>query len=49
VPAAGQTQVTRQVSFMFECFGEIARATSLPGETNDDFTTAAEIRRFGAQ
>jgi hypothetical protein len=49
VPAAGQTQVTRQASFMFECFGEIARATSLPGETNDDFTTAAEIRRFGAQ
>jgi hypothetical protein len=48
-PAAGQTQVTRQASFMFECFGEIARATSLPNEPNDDFTTAAEIRRFGAQ
>jgi hypothetical protein len=45
-PSAGETQVTRQVSFMFECFGEIVRATSEPGETNDDFTTAAEVRRF---
>jgi hypothetical protein len=34
---------------MFECFGEIARATSQPNETNDDFTTAAELRRFGPQ
>ena len=25
------------------------RATSAPGETNDDFTTAAEVRRLGAQ
>jgi hypothetical protein len=46
-PAAGQTVVTRQVSFFFECFGEVTRATSNPGETNDDFTTAAEVRRFG--
>ncbi len=45
-PSAGQTQVTRQVSFVFECFGEIVRATSEPNEMNDDFTTAAELRRF---
>ena len=50
VPAAGPNQVVlRQDSFLFECFGEIARATSAPGETNDDFTTAAEVRRLGAQ
>ncbi len=46
-PAAGATQVTRQVSFVFECFGEVVRATSQNGETNDDFTTAAEVRRLG--
>ncbi len=46
-PSAGQTVVTRQTSFLFECFGEIARATSLPNETSDDFTTAAELRRLG--
>ncbi len=48
-PSAGETQVTRQVSFMFECFGEIVRVTSQPGEMNDDFTTAAEVRRFSGQ
>jgi hypothetical protein len=46
-PAAGQTVVTRQASFFYECFGEVARATSQTNETNDDFTTAAEVRRFG--
>jgi hypothetical protein len=46
-PSAGQNVVTRQVSFLFECFGEVARATSEPNETMDDFTTAAEVRRFG--
>jgi hypothetical protein len=45
-PSAGQSIVTRQTSFFFECFGEVARATSQPGETNDDFTTAAELRRL---
>jgi hypothetical protein len=38
--------VTRQTSFFFECFGEVARATSQPNETQDDFTTAAELRRL---
>jgi hypothetical protein len=45
-PSAGQSVVTRQTSFFFECFGEVARATSQPGETNDNFTTAAELRRL---
>jgi hypothetical protein len=48
-PAAGQNVVLRQDSFLFECFGEIARATSQPNETSDDFATAAELRRFGPQ
>ena len=47
VPAAGQTQTELQVSFVFECFGEVARATSKFNETNENFTTAAEVRRFG--
>jgi len=46
-PAAGQTLETRQVSFLFECFGEVARATSKPGEQAVDFGTAAELRRLG--
>lgn len=46
-PAAGQAVTTKQVSFLFECFGEVARATSQTNETNDDFTTAAEVRRLG--
>ncbi len=46
-PSAGANVVTQQVSFVFECFGEIARATSKQGEPNADFTTAAEVRRFG--
>ena len=46
-PAAGQAQTTKQVSFVFECFGEVARATSQTGESQDNFTTAAEVRRLG--
>jgi hypothetical protein len=49
VPAAGENVVTRQDSYLFECFGEVARATSVTNETNDDFTTASELRRFGTQ
>jgi hypothetical protein len=49
VPAAGENVVTRQDSYLFECFGEVARATSETNETNDDFTTASELRRFGPQ
>ncbi len=47
-PAAGGNPIVqRQDSFLFECFGEIGRATSAIGETNDDFTTASELRRRG--
>lgn len=46
-PSAGANVVTEQVSWVFECFGEVARATSKQGETSADFTTAAEVRRFG--
>ncbi|HEY1696808.1 MAG TPA: hypothetical protein VGG39_31830 [Polyangiaceae bacterium] len=48
-PSAGAQLVTRQDSYLFECFGEVARATSQPNETSDDFTTAAEVRRFTPQ
>jgi hypothetical protein len=43
---SNQSLVTLQVSFMFECFGEIVRVTSLPNETTENFTTAAEVRRL---
>lgn len=46
-PAVGGVTVTRrQVSFLFECFGEVARATSRNDEPSEQFTLAAEIRRF---
>jgi hypothetical protein len=45
-PSVGQALTRRQVSFLFECFGEVARATSRDNETAEDFTTAAEIRRL---
>jgi hypothetical protein len=47
-PVAGETTTQRQVSFLFECFGEVARATSQINEPDPDFTTAAEIRRLSA-
>jgi hypothetical protein len=46
-PAVGASIVRRQVGWVFECFGEVARATATDGETNDDFTTTAELRRLG--
>ncbi len=46
-PAVGATVQRRQSSFVFECFGEVARAVSPDGETADDFGTAAELRRLG--
>lgn len=47
VPAAGATSSTRQVSFLSECLGEVARATSKKDEAIEDFTVAAELRRLG--
>jgi hypothetical protein len=46
-PSAGATQVTRQVSFMFECFGEVVRVTSNTDEAEENFTKAAEVRHLG--
>ena len=46
-PAAGASVSQRQSSFVFECFGEVARAVSRPEETEPDFTTAQEVRRYG--
>jgi hypothetical protein len=45
----GPSVITQQSSWLFECFGEVARATSAVGETNPDFTTAAEVRRLSLQ
>ena len=46
-PAIGNTITRRQVGWVFECFGEVARATAPDNELNDDFTTTAELRRLG--
>jgi hypothetical protein len=49
-PVAGvNARSYRQVNFLFECFGEVARAVSLPDEPNEDFTVASEVRRLGLQ
>lgn len=46
-PIAGATTTQRQVSFFFECFGEIARATSASNEPSVDFSNVTELRRLG--
>ncbi|HOX46722.1 MAG TPA: hypothetical protein PK668_24190 [Myxococcota bacterium] len=46
-PLVGQSTSQRQVSFFFECFGEVARATSQTDEPEEDFQTALEVRRLG--
>jgi hypothetical protein len=46
-PSVGAPTSRRQVSFLFECFGEVARAVSRADEVEEDFTTATEWRRFG--
>lgn len=48
-PAVGASVITQQSSWLFECFGEVARATSQNDETNPDFTNAAEVRRLSLQ
>lgn len=47
-PAAGAKTSRKQVSFLFECFGEVMRATSKDNEPNDNFTIASEVRRLTA-
>jgi len=46
-PSTGTPVVTRRTTiFLFECFGEVARAESRVDEPAPDFTTAAYLRRF---
>nr|MBA3819195.1 hypothetical protein [Deltaproteobacteria bacterium] len=46
-PSTGTPVVgRRQALFLFECFGEIARAESRQDEPDADFTTAVYLRRF---
>ena len=46
-PAVGASVSRRQISWMFECFGEVARAVSVNNEPLEDFTTTSELRRLG--
>jgi hypothetical protein len=46
-PAAGQVTTQRQTSFLFECLGEVVRATSKLEESDENFNTATELRRLG--
>ena len=46
-PIAGAKTTRRQVSYFFECFGEVARIASANNEPAEDFTEAAEFRRLG--
>lgn len=46
-PSAGAVTTQRQVGFLFECLGEVTRATSNLNEPNENFTTASELRRLG--
>lgn len=46
-PSVGQSASRVQVSWYFECFGEVARAVSADGVTEANFSTAAEVRRLG--
>jgi hypothetical protein len=46
-PSTGTPVVGRRNTlFLFECFGEVARAESKQDEASPDFTTAAYLRRF---
>jgi hypothetical protein len=46
-PSTGTPVINKRTTiFMFECFGEVARAESNENEPNPDFTTAAYLRRY---
>jgi hypothetical protein len=45
-PVAGIPTQRKQVSFVFECLGEVARVVSQDGEKITDFTVASEVRRL---
>jgi hypothetical protein len=38
--------ITHSFLWLAECYGVVGAATSYPGETSADFTTAADIRRI---
>ncbi len=46
-PAVGTSISQQQISYLFECFGEVARITSQNNENEPFFTTASEVRRLG--
>lgn len=46
-PVGPDATVKRQTGFVYECFGEVLRATAAVNEPNEDFTQAAELRRLG--
>lgn len=46
-PSAGEGVSRKQVSFVFECFGEVTRVVSEDGETEKNFEKAVELRRLG--
>ena len=46
-PAVGASVVRRQVSWLFECFGEVARAVADPTDLAENFTRTTELRRLG--
>lgn len=46
-PSVGAPIIRRQAGWVFECFGEVARATARDNETTDDFTITSELRRLG--
>lgn len=46
MPTTGPSTSRRTTLFLFECFGEVARAESRPDESSADFTFAAYFRRF---
>jgi hypothetical protein len=46
-PSVGVSVTQQQISFLFECYGEVARVTSAPGEQAEFFTQAQSLRRLG--
>jgi len=46
-PAVGTATTRRQVGYFFECFAEVVRVTSKADEPEENFITAAEVRRIG--
>jgi hypothetical protein len=47
VPIAGPTLVQHQMSLVYPCLGEVARAVAPMGQDVADFATATELRKLG--